>query len=235
MNDSFTVFAHRGASGYVTENTIESFTRAIELGATWIECDARAVEGRAIIFHDRNLNRMSGVNQLVAKQSLSQLQSIELKGGGRIPLLERVIQVVDGRAGLQIELKGTGAASVVATDLKRALSAGLGAERLLVSSFDHQELYRFKQMIPEVRLGLLVYGYPLNCLGIARRLGVFSVHLNVEYVTAERVNQLKKAGYKVYVYTVNDSDELKALSALGIDGVFSDFPDRILADYPSAG
>ncbi|MFO0417060.1 MAG: glycerophosphodiester phosphodiesterase [Pseudomonadota bacterium] len=145
------------------------------------------------------------------------------------------MQVVDGRAGLQIELKGTGAASVVATDLKRALSAGLGAERLLVSSFDHQELYRFKQMIPEVRLGLLVYGYPLNCLGIARRLGVFSVHLNVEYVTAERVNQLKKAGYKVYVYTVNDSDELKALSALGIDGVFSDFPDRILADYPSAG
>jgi glycerophosphoryl diester phosphodiesterase len=172
---------------------------------------------------------MAGVNRHISKEPLNSLVNIELKGGGKIPLLEQALECARGRAGMQIELKGVGVASAAADDITRAIASGFKQEQLLVSSFDQQELFNFKRLMPGVPLGLLVYGYPLNCLGLARELGVISVHVNCDFVTANRVSQLKAAGYKVYVYTVNDLEELKTLLEMGVDGVFSDFPDKMLA------
>jgi glycerophosphoryl diester phosphodiesterase len=83
--------------------------------------------------------------------------------------------------------------------------------------------------MPEIPIGVLVYGYPLNCLGIARRLGASSVHFNLDAVSKERILKVKRAGFKVYVYTVDDPEDIKLLISWGVDGVFSNFPERVLA------
>jgi glycerophosphoryl diester phosphodiesterase len=228
MTRPFICFAHRGASGHEPENSVPSFVKAIELGASWIELDVRVVESQAIVFHDRSLKRMTGVQGLVSKQTLRDIQSLSLPQGLRIPLLREALAICKDRVSLQIELKGAGTGVVVAEELNAAIGDGWRPESLLVSSFDHAELLTLKTLAPHVPRGVLVYGYPLNCIGIARKLGAVSVHIDVDAVSKERISRIQQAGFKVYVYTVDDLDDIRMLRDWGADGVFSNYPERVL-------
>jgi glycerophosphoryl diester phosphodiesterase len=101
-----------------------------------------------------------------------------------------------------------------------------------VSSFDHEELLACKKVAPSIPLGVLLYGYPINTPEIARAIGAYSVHLNLEMITPKRVSTLHQAGLKVFVYTVNELSDIQAMRSVGVDGVFSDFPDRVIETNP---
>jgi glycerophosphoryl diester phosphodiesterase len=229
MNKQFICFAHRGASGHEPENTEISFEKAIELGSSWIELDVRAVEGRGVIFHDRDLKRIAGVKGLLRDQTLSKLASVQLPKDQRIPLLSETLNKLQGRVSLQVELKGSHSGAVAAKELNTALNQGWRPESLLVSSFDHEELFIFKNLAPLIPIGVLIYGYPLNCLNVARRLGAVSVHINTDSISQRRIAKIHQAGFKVYVYTVDDPDEIRLLKSWGVDGIFSNFPERVIA------
>ncbi len=222
-------FAHRGASGYEPENTLRSFSRALDLGAKWIECDVRVVQGELVIFHDRTLGRLTGASGKVSDLDLATLRSLKVKGTEPIPLLSELVDLACNRANLQLELKGSGTGEPTARYLNSLVETGWRPESFLVSSFDHEELAALKRIAPLIPVGILLYGYPVNTPEIARTLGAYSVHLNLEMVTPKRVNTLQQAGYKVFVYTVNELAEIQAMRAVGVDGVFSDFPDRVIA------
>ena len=222
-------FAHRGASGYEPENTLKSFSKALELGAPWIEFDVRAVEDELVVFHDRTLPRLTGASGSVHKQSLAYLRTLKVKGTEQIPLLSEVLSLLQGRARAQIELKGGGSGQPTGRYLTTLLAEGWSADSFLVSSFDHEELAAFKRECPLVPIGILLYGYPINTPDIARVLGAYSVHLDVDTVTPKRVSTLHEFGLKVFVYTVNEPNDIAAMRAIGVDGVFSDYPDRVLS------
>ncbi len=207
---------------------MRSFLKAIDLGAPWVECDARAVEGEAVVFHDRTLERLAGVSGVVSKQSLHYLRSLPLRDNERIPLLSEVFSELAGKCSLQIELKGAASGRVVARQVLAALKQGWSAKSLLVSSFDYEELREFKEIVPHIPIGILVYGFPLNCIGIARDLKAFSVHLHIDSISKDRMLKLHDAGLKVFVYTANQPDDIAELVSLGVDGIFSDFPERVL-------
>ena len=221
-------FAHRGASGYEPENTIRSFSRALALGATWIECDIRVVQGELVIFHDRTVGRLTGASGKVSELDLATLRSLKVQGTEPIPLLSELVELVRDRANLQLELKGSGTGEPTARYLTTLLEKGWRPESFLVSSFDHEELVACKKIAPSIPIGILLYGYPINTPEIARAIGAYSVHLNLEMTTLKRVNTLHQAGYKVFVYTVNEPSDIQAMRAIGVDGVFSDFPDRVI-------
>lgn len=227
MSREFRCFAHRGASGHEPENSERSFIKALELGASWIELDVRKVESQAIVFHDRNLKRMTGVHGLISKQTVQYIKSLSLPKGLKIPLLREVLTLLKGKACLQIELKGAGSGLVVAEELNAAILEGWEPRSFLVSSFDHSELLTFKTLAPHIPRGILVYGYPLNCLAIARKLAAESIHIDVDAVSKERITRLKEGGFQVYVYTVDDPEEIQTLRSWGADGVFTNFPERI--------
>jgi glycerophosphoryl diester phosphodiesterase len=117
---------------------------------------------------------------------------------------------------------------VVALDLLQALKDGWSTQSLLVSSFDYEELKIFQQTAPSIPLGLLAYGYPLKCIELAKEFGVYSVHLHIDSVSERRVRALREAGFKVFVYTVNEPSDIVKMKSFGVDGIFSDFPERIL-------
>lgn len=221
--------AHRGASGYEQENSMASFQRAIAMGSTWIELDVQTVEGSAIVFHDRELMRLTGTAGSTSTISLSALRKLVLPNGEKIPFLQDVFTTLQGQVALQIELKGFRAAEAVSTEISRALAAGWSTSRILVSSFDHEELHRFNRLQPEIPLGLLIYGYPLNCVQVAQTLGVTSVHMRLPFVSKERIASLQKAGFRVFIYTVNEPQEISYLVDLKVDGIFTDYPDRVLS------
>lgn len=228
FTDHFICFAHRGASGTTPENTLLSFSRALELGARWIELDLRVVEGELVVFHDRTLKRRAGVAGIIEKQSLATLRTLDVGEGERIPLFSEVLALTKGRARLQVELKGQGTGEVTAHVLNDLTSQGWAPDTFLVSSFDHEEMATFTRLAPTIPVGLLLYGYPLNALSMARTLKAYSVHLHLETVTPKRVGLLHEAGFKVFVYTVNEPSDIAAMRSIGVDGVFSDFPERVI-------
>lgn len=229
LSSAFTCFAHRGASGYEPENTLRSFSKALELGAQWVELDIRVVEEELIVFHDRTLKRRANIEGIVEKQSLHAIRALDVGHGERIPLLSEVLDLIKGRARAQIELKGRDSGIPVAHYLNSLLSRGWSPDSFLVSSFDHEEVLDLHKIAPTIPVGVLLYGYPLNTIELARSVDAFSIHLNLEAVTPKRVKTLKEAGFKVFVYTVNDQADIQAMRAIGVDGIFSDFPDRALS------
>lgn len=222
-------FAHRGASGYEPENTLRSFSKALELGASWIECDVRKVEDHLVVFHDRTLSRLTGTQGWVGNQTLASIRELRVKGSEPIPLLAEVLALIRGKARAQLELKGAGSGELLARYLTTLLSEGWSPDSFLVSSFDHEELAIFKRLCPAVPIGILLYGYPMNTPQIAQSIGAYSVHIDLETVTPKRVGTLHELGFKVFVYTVNEPADISAMRAVGVDGVFSDYPDRVLS------
>lgn len=226
----FTIFAHRGASGLEPENTLRSFRRAIELGAEWVELDVRLVEGTPVVFHDRTLSRRTGKSGVVESQSLHFLRSLDVGLGEQIPTLAEALELLHGRAHSQIELKGPGCAQAVAQLLGRAISEGAAPDSFLVSSFDSEQTLLCKRLLPEVPVACLTYGYPQRPIELAASLSAVSFHFNIDAVTPQRVRELKAAGLKVFVYTVNSDADLQFVLKAGVDGVFTDFPGRIYPD-----
>lgn len=228
---AFTVIGHRGARGHAPENTLLGIDTGIALGAPWVEFDVqRHPSGELLVIHDLTLDRTTSGRGFIDAQPFAALRALDAGQGQMIPTLDEVLDLVDQRVGVNVELKtagGTGEA--VAAALRARIAAGWPVEKILVSSFHLPELWEFKQLAPEIPVGALLCGVPLDWAGCAVELGAATLNLSSEFVDPRLVADAHAHGLKVYVYTVNDPAEMRALRALGVDGVFSDYPDRALA------
>ncbi|MBN2202135.1 glycerophosphodiester phosphodiesterase [bacterium] len=227
--NAFTVFAHRGAAGTEPENTLRSFRKALACGAEWVELDVHSVEGVPVVFHDNRLNRRTKGSGVISRRPLEYVLSLDAGLGERIPLLDEVLSLLSGKAGVNIELKGRRTAEPVAALLADRLSGGAWTpEHLLVSSFDPAELSRFSRLMPQIRLGALFRKAPADMGAVPPGQGLFSLHLHKRAVSAEIVDRAHGRGLRVFVYTVNDPADAARLKNMGVDGVFTDFPERFL-------
>lgn len=215
-------FAHRGALGDGPENTLLAIDMALAAGATGIEIDVVAHQGRLLVHHDLTLGRTTGEAGLLTDKSLTELRQLDMGMGQYMPYLEEVLLLVGNRATLNIELKSKNAAGLLAVLLQQEPYAELKPQ-LIVSSFDHPELLRFQQSCPDVALGLLLYGTVLSLPAVIGPLKVKSLHLSDEFIDPTLIVAGHELGLKVYIYTVNDLQQVKKLSKLGIDGVFTDY------------
>lgn len=227
----FTVIGHRGARGHAPENTLLAIDTAIRLGAPWVEFDVQLHDsGELLVFHDLSLERTTNGQGFLANQSLGMLRALDAGGGQQIPTLTEVLDLVEQQVGVNIELKSAGGTGeAVAGVIRGYLDAGWPPEKFLVSSFHLPELWEFKQYAPEIPIGALICGVPLDWAGCAVELGAATLNLSSEFVDPRLIEDAHQHGIKVFVYTVNDPAELRQLRAMGVDGVFSDYPDRALA------
>jgi glycerophosphoryl diester phosphodiesterase len=225
----FFLFAHRGAKGYEPENTLSAFAKALDLGDSWVEADVYAVEDELVVFHDDRLERTTNGSGHVADLSLEYLRSLDAGKGQQVPLLTEVLDLICGKAGINIELKGPGTAARVAHLIKQLLTTSSWHwDQFIVSSFHHPELLAFTRMMPEIRIGALTANIPLGYAEFAEPFNAWSVHASSEFINRAFVDDAHVRGMKVFVYTVNHRDDFFRLRKLGVDGIFSDFPDRFL-------
>ena len=225
---SFLCIGHRGARGHEPENTLRSVRRALELGAHGIEIDVWFVDGELIVIHDAKLDRTTNGHGYVSRKTFAQLRALDAGQGERIPTLREVFETVDRRAFIHIELKGRRTAGPV-----RALIAefveqrGWRYEDFVVSSFHRAELRAVSD--PRIPIALLL-ARPSRLYALsARRVRASAVNPALRFVTQRFVEDAHRRGLKVFVYTVNEPDDLARLRAWGVDGVFTDFPERVLA------
>jgi len=222
----FVIFAHRGASGYEPENTLSAFELALVMGARWIELDVYAVDGELVVIHDDRLERTTNGTGLVMDKDLSYLRTLDAGKGQKIPLLKEVFDLVSGRAGINIELKGPETAAPTSSLIAVAITERrMTAEQFIVSSFNHKELQHLKTIQPEIKLGALVSGVPWHNVRFAEKMGAYAVHAGMNIVNRRFVANAHRRGLKLFVYTVNTGEDLKRMQDMGVDGVFTNYPD----------
>lgn len=228
--DDFLCIGHRGAAGHAPENSLRSVRKAVELGADVVEVDVHYVQGELVVIHDRRLERLAGAAGRVGEQTLDYLRSLDTGGGERIATLAEVIACLGDTVGLNVELKGPKTGEPVVNLLQQYFADGrLSPERVLVSSFNHHELYKVHTLDARLRIGALVVGVPLSYAAFATELNAWSVHVSLDFVDADMIADAHARGLHVYAFTVNAEDDIAEVHAMGADGVFTDYPDRVVA------
>lgn len=225
FNDPVVVIGHRGAAGLAAENTLPSFRRAYACGVNAVELDVYVVEGELVVIHDDTLERTTNGTGAMLGVGLATLRRLDAGDGAQVPLLGEVVDELPKSVGLNVELKGPGTAAPVAEFLARHESLDV-----VVSSFDHDQLRAFRKLAPEARVAPLFSRWRAGMWRTATELEAWSIHLSRRVVTAGRLQEARRRGLKVFVYTVNELAEAQRLVALGATGVFTDYPDRITPD-----
>ena len=224
---AFLCIGHRGACGHEPENTLRSIRRALELGAHGVEIDVRLVHGELLVMHDAKLERTTNGRGYLVRKSLAALRELDAGKGEHIPTLREVFEAVDRRGFINIELKGRNTARPVCALIHEFIrSHGWHYENFLVSSFNRAELRAVSD--PKIPIGLLLTR-PTRLYGLsARRVRACAVHPAVRFVTARFVADAHRRGLRVFPYTANTPHEIARLRDLGVDGVFTDFPERVI-------
>ena len=222
---------HRGAMGHAPENTLLSVQKALELGVSCMELDVYYVDGHVVVFHDDRLERTTDGTGYICEKTFDYLRSLDAGEGQHIPTLEEVCAVIDAKVCLNIELKGEETAAPVAELIARLIKNGWDKENFLISSFHHQALLEMKHLLKDIKLGALIRGIPVDGAKFAEDLGAFSVHPALDFVNQKFVDDAQVRGLKVFVYGVDHPEDITKMYALGVDGVFTGFPERVLDNY----
>lgn len=225
---AFRIFGHRGARGHAPENTLLALETGIRLGADWLEFDVHQhPTGALVLLHDASVDRTTNGHGRLDALGWAELRALDAGQGERMPTLEEALALIDRRAGVNVELKSFGAAgAALASVLQRHVDAGWPAEKFLVSSFHLPELRAFKRLAPAIPIGALVGGVPLDWAACAVQLAAASLNVDAEFTDPGLVADAHAHDIRVYAYTVNDVDEMCRLRAIGVDGVFTDYPER---------
>ena len=221
------VIGHRGAAAYAPENTLASFREARRRGATWVEIDVKlTAEGVPIVMHDSSLKRTMGIDRLLAETPRAELP-------GDVPTFEEAIACfAELGLGCNVEIKpcegreAETARSTVQT-LGRCWPASLPPP--LLSSFKDASLVAARAAAPDFARAILLDAIGEDWRARAEAVGAVGVNTNGKRLTAVQAVDIRKAGYALSVYTINDGDVARALVGMGVDCVITDAPDIVLA------
>ncbi len=225
----FLKIGHRGACGYEPENTLRSFQKAMALKADMIELDVhRCKSGELVVIHDDTLERTTNGSGAVSEKTLTELQNLDAGQGEKIPTLEEVFDTVKYSCKINIELKGSGTAAAVVNLIEDCVQKkGWKYSDFLVSSFKWDELLQIKILKSPVWIGMLFSDIPENLLNILHIYEAYSVHFPKDLVSLPLIAMMKANKKKVFVFTVDEPAEIQKIKALKVDGIFSNFPDRL--------
>src|SRR5712691_8575390 len=209
------VVAHRGASGHAPENTMAAFRRAVELGAMFIETDLQlSRDARFVAVHDETLERTTNGEGPVHEWTLAELRELDAGSwfggefiGERVPTLEEILRFArETDVIFYLELKPC---------------APWGAEHALVAAV--------RRLDPTLMTGLLAEVPHANLIERATLVGARQLALRGDLVTPERLAEARRHDLQVVTWTINHPAHMQALMEAGVDGIFTDYPDRLLA------
>ena len=222
---------HRGAKGYVAENTLESISKAIELGVDGIEIDIfKCLSNELVLFHDKDLDKLTGKPGQIENLTLKELQEFLVLGKYQIPTLKDVLTEIEKPLFVNIELKGLDTAeatSKIIRDYSKNTSWSL--ENFIVSSFNWNELEQFRSIDKNTPIGVLVSkSMSINeAIEFGKKIDAQAIHPNYTLLDEKTVKKIKNNGFKIYTWTVNNKDDINFIKKLKVDGIISDYPDRI--------
>jgi glycerophosphoryl diester phosphodiesterase len=237
------VTAHRGNSGEFPENTMPAFESALALGVDWIELDIYLSKDRQVVVcHDKDTARVGDKNLLIAESTYAELLTVDVAAGfrrtrkltlaqcppHRVPLLEDVLKLAMRQNRTRLSLQPKDECVQAAFEVIRRLTA----EKWV--GFNDGSLNKMRQVKTQNRKVPVFWDRGAQSdiakdILTAKEEGFESLVMNEKGLTREKVDAIRRAGFEVGVWTVNDEAEWKRFLAMGVQRIYTDYPARLLS------
>lgn len=229
------VWAHRGASDYAPENTLEAFALAVKQGADGVELDVQMTkDGKLVVAHDETIDRVSNGSGRIIDYTLAQLREFTFNKihpeypSARIPTLKEVYELLQPTGlTVNVELK-TGIVLYNGLEekvLKLAKKMDMES-RVIYSSFYHKSLVKLKKLEPSARTGILYSDGWLDVVKYGKKMNADALHPALYHLQSGKlVKQAKEHGLNLHVWTVNRKEDMEAMTKLGVGAIITNCPD----------
>ncbi len=226
---SYKKIGHRGAKGHLAENTLESISLALEMGVDAIEIDVhRCASGELVVIHDFTLDRTTNGEGEVSKIDLGDLKNLLVEGKFQIPTLREVLDIIEEKCYINIELKGLNTAAGACRIIEEYINnRSWKYSDFIVSSFQKNELFEVYKNNPEIPIGVLSKASVTEAIELGKLLKAKAIHPSVGIITRDNVKLTHEMGFEVNVWTVNDPETIERMKDFGVDAIISDYPDRL--------
>lgn len=222
--------AHRGNSGKYPQNTLLAFKKALETNAQMIELDVHLTkDGELVVFHDFELDKLTNGSGKISDKTLSQLKQLKvLNSNETIPTLKEVLDLLNNKIKLDIELKGKNTYKAVADLMKELTEKKLWSKsNFLVTSFDHEQVREFHKILPEIQVGYIYDSNELpKDLNNIKKEGISWAVADFKDLNSNFVKNAHDLGLKILAYTVNTKEDVYNLQQLKIDAFATDYPEK---------
>ncbi|MGH4140196.1 glycerophosphodiester phosphodiesterase [Clostridium sp.] len=230
-------YAHRGASAYYPENTLISFEKAIEMGATGIETDVQLTkDGILVLIHDEMVNRTTDGEGLVKDYTYKELNKLdagswmgEKFAGAKIPTVEELIYLtLDSDIVINFEIKN---GIVIYEDIEQKLIDLIYKHKInhkvILSSFNHYSIAKCNKISKAINTGVLYMEGIYKPYNYASTVGAKAIHPYVLAINEEVIKETKKHKTQINVFTVDDEEKMKFLLDMKVDGIITNCPDKL--------
>lgn len=226
--------SHRGSRKNHPENTVDAVLAAIDGGAEGVEIDAHSTRDGVVVVHHDFFPRGAVADRRLAERPIAdltyaELQLFDIGGSERIPSLAALLDALDGRATLYVEIKGRQCEDKVARVLRSATSA------VAVHSFDHRVIRRMSQLAPEIRRGVLQGSYTTDNCAALKSASASDLWQQHELIDADLVSEAHACGARVIAWTANEERDWDMLAAAGVDAICTDDVVRLIRWRGTAG
>lgn len=232
------VWAHRGASGYMPENTLLSFQKAIEMHADGIELDIQlSKDGEIVVCHDESIDRTSNGSGYIKDYTLEELKQFNFNkthpevGFCEIPTMQEVFDLIKPTdLTINIELKtGIFFYEGIEEKIIRMVKENEMEDRVFYSSFNHMSILKVKELNPHAKTAFLYQDGPIDMPAYAKKHGVDAIHpalYNLQYPNV--MKDANKYGLEVNVWIANTKEHILFCLGQGVHAIFTDYPDLAL-------
>lgn len=224
------VIGHRGAAGLEPENTLRSYRRALDIGVQYVETDVRLTsDGHLVVMHDATVDRTTNGKGAVESLTLAQIRALDAGKGETVPTLAEVLELIKGKSGIHIELKGAGTPQPVYDTV-----TGLGmVDDVVITCGDTTRLREVRALCEQVQVEHIFGAPPPDAIERALSVQASRVSVNIRHITQEYVDQAHRHGLLVIAWPPNTEDEVRVALSFHVDMICSDFPDlamRVVRD-----
>lgn len=223
------ITAHRGSSKSAPENTMAALMAAVEEMADWAEIDVQETkDGAAVLCHDENLRRVSGIAMEISDMTLKELREVEVGSwfseeyaGEPIPTLTEAMEYAKGRLNLNIEIKYAGTESSLPQKVCRLVEEHEMEDQCIITCTNMECLRQIKSINPNIRTGYIL---PAAYGDYYRNEEIDVISIRSGFITESLVTLAHEEGKSVHAWTVNDRAELERMRVLAVDNVITDMP-----------
>ena len=242
------VIAHRGASGIAPENTLAAIERAIEMQVDFIEIDIhQSKDGEIVLMHDATLDRTTDGMGAISDYTWAELKKLDAGSwmdsqftNERIPTLREALDLINGQSRVLLEVKKgeDGRYHGFEEKIVRLIDEKSAASWVVIQCFQAETVRRFMELAPEIEVHKLLLGelplVPLHHDGefqfkqAGNFEGVAAINPWRPMLTQRLVNRIHSRNKKVFVFTINKVSDMKKAIEMGVDGIITDYPDRLI-------
>lgn len=251
VRPSIQIIAHRGASGLAPENTMAAFSKALEYNVDMIELDVHlSLDDSIIVMHDHSVNRTTNGKGDIENLTYAEIKKLdagswfnEKYNNERVPTLREVLQFVNGRKPILIELKWpkNGIYKNLVKNVIQTIKDCRAESWVIVQSFETKYLQEMHALAPTISCHQLIFAVS-DALsfsqGRSMHIGEFeplpfvkSVNISYKFLNKNFVQNMHEKGLTVFTYTVNSEKGMQKVIKMGVDGIITNRPD-VVKNFP---